>query len=155
TQQLCTVCAVAYDEVLDAVRSLPKRPEVLNLEPMSLGEVLADIERVGEASGTGARARAVVAALEARVARVREQVARAENRRRVAFLEWLDPLFCGGHWNPELVELGGGHDPIGRRHQPSTRIEWELVRASAPEVMVIACCGFSEERARQDLPLLA
>ena len=154
TQQLCEVCAVAYDEVLDAVRSLPKRPEVLNLEPMSLGEVLGDIERVGAATGVGERARALVAQLEARVAAVRERATQAKTTPRVAFLEWLDPLFCGGHWNPELVRLAGGTDSLGREHQPSQRVEWEQVVAMQPEVMVIACCGFDEARTRAELPLL-
>jgi iron complex transport system substrate-binding protein len=154
TQKLCEVCAVAYDEVLDAVASLPKRPEVLNLEPMSLEEVLADILRVGEATGTADRARGLVAALEERIERVTRAVAQSNDRPTVAFLEWIDPLFCGGHWNPQLVELAGGHDPVGRPHQPSVRIEWEQVRAARPDVMVISCCGFDEERTRQDLPIL-
>ncbi|HEV2459310.1 MAG TPA: ABC transporter substrate-binding protein, partial [Ktedonobacterales bacterium] len=119
TQQLCEVCAVAYDEVLDAVRSLPKRPEVLNLEPMSLADVLADMQRVGDATGHGDEARRVVAGLETRIQRVRERVARATGRPRVAFLEWIDPIFCAGHWNPELVRLAGGYDALGREHQPA------------------------------------
>jgi iron complex transport system substrate-binding protein len=154
TQQLCEVCAVAYDEVLDAVRSLPHRPAVLNLEPSSLRDVLDDMLRVGEATGRAEQAHCLVAELEARVERVREAVARTESRPRVAFLEWLDPLFCGGHWNPELVMLAGGLDPLGNAGQPSRRIGWDEVRAFAPEVMVISCCGFSERRARQDLPIL-
>ncbi|HKS70954.1 MAG TPA: cobalamin-binding protein [Ktedonobacterales bacterium] len=154
TQQLCEVCAVAYDEVLDAVRALPKRPRVLNLEPMALGEVLGDIERVGNATGTRERARALVAQLEARVEAVRERAARAETTPRVAFLEWLDPLFSGGHWNPELVRLAGGVDRLGREHQPSQRIEWEQVVEIEPQVMVISCCGFDEARTRAELPSL-
>ena len=154
TQQLCEVCAVAYDEVLEAVKSLPRRPEVLNLEPMSLGEVLADVQRVGDAFGIGETARAVVAGLERRVERVRETVARAETRPTVAFIEWIDPIFCGGHWNPELVEIAGGHDPVGRLHQSSVRVAWEQVRESEPEVMVISCCGFDVERTREELPTL-
>jgi iron complex transport system substrate-binding protein len=154
TQQLCEVCAVAYDEVLDAVRALPKRPDVLNLEPMSLSDVLADVQRVGDAAGRGNKARRVVAGLEARIQRVRETVAQAAGRPRVVFLEWIDPMFCAGHWNPELVRLAGGYDALGREHQPAVRIEWHQVLDFAPEVLVISCCGFSEERARQDLPLL-
>jgi iron complex transport system substrate-binding protein len=154
TQRLCEVCAVAYDEVLDAVRSLPRRPQVLNLEPVSLDDVLGDIRRVGAATATDQRAEALVAGLAARVAAVRERTARATSTPRVAFLEWLDPLFRGGHWNPELVRLAGGVDPLGHEHQPSARIEWEQVVALRPEVMVIACCGFDEARARQELPLL-
>lgn len=154
TQQLCEVCAVAYDDVLAAVQSLPKRPAVLNLEPMTLADVLADIQRVGGVARVGDAADALVADLERRIARVRETVARATSRPTVAFLEWIDPLFCGGHWNPELVELAGGHDPLGRLHQPAVRIEWEQVRAAQPDVMVISCCGFDEARTRQDLPIL-
>ena len=154
TQKLCEVCAVAYDEVLDAVTGLPRRPEVLNLEPMSLREVLDDIRRTGAAAGASAVAGDVVTRLEERIERVRGQVALASTRPRVGFLEWLDPLFCGGHWNPELVELAGGVDEIGRRGQPSIRVEWEQMRAFQPEIMVISCCGFTAERTREELPLL-
>ena len=154
TQQLCEVCAVAYDEVLDAVRALPLRPDVLNLEPSTLADVFADIRRVGTATRCGDVAARVVAALEARVERVRAAVAGAASRPVVAFLEWIDPLFCGGHWNPELVRLAGGIDPLGREHQPSAQITWEALRDAQPEVMVISCCGFSAARARQDLPIL-
>ncbi|HLZ21067.1 MAG TPA: cobalamin-binding protein [Ktedonobacterales bacterium] len=155
TQKLCEVCAVSYDEVLDAVEELPDQPEVMNLEPMSLGEVFDDILRVGEATGRPRAAHMLVRQFEARVEAVRQTVARAKTRPRVGFLEWIDPLFCGGHWNPELIELAGGVDELGRRNQPSVRIEWEQVRELAPEVLVISCCGFSAERASEDLALLA
>lgn len=154
TQKLCEVCAVAYDEVLDAVAELPLRPEVMNLEPMSLPEVLNDILRVGEATGRMRAARMLVGQLEARVRSVAQTVERAKRHPHVGFLEWIDPLFCGGHWNPQLVELAGGVDALGRAGAPSVRIEWEQVRELAPEVLIISCCGFSVERASEDLPLL-
>lgn len=154
TQQLCEVCAISYDEVLDAIRSLPRRPDVLNLEPSTLSDVLSSIQRVGDVTGHAEQARRVVHDLEQRIARVRDIVARATTRPRVAFLEWIDPLFCGGHWNPELVELAGGIDGLGNKWQPSTRIEWHQVVDFAPEVLVISCCGFSVERASEDLPIL-
>jgi iron complex transport system substrate-binding protein len=77
-----------------------------------------------------------------------------EQRPRVAFLEWLDPLFNGGHWNPTLVELAGGRDVLGSAGAPSRRIEWPALVAARPEVLFIACCGFSAERALQDVPIL-
>lgn len=154
TQKLCEVCAVNYDEVIEAVSELPREPEVLNLEPMCLSDVFDDILHVGEAAGRPRAAEMLVRQLEARVELVRRTVARARTQPRVGFLEWLDPLFCGGHWNPELVELAGGIDSLGQRGQPSVRIEWEQVRAFAPEVLVISCCGFSAARASEDLPLL-
>lgn len=154
TQKLCEVCAVSYDEVLDAVAELPRAPEVMNLEPMSLGDVFDDILRVAEAAGRPRAGEMLVRQLDARVESVRQTAARAKTQPRVGFLEWIDPLFCGGHWNPELVELAGGVDGLGRRGQSSVRIEWEQVREFAPEVLVISCCGFSAERASEDLAIL-
>jgi iron complex transport system substrate-binding protein len=154
TQQLCEVCAVDYGEVLEAIQELPKTPQVLNLEPMSLDDVLGDIKTVGEATGRQAEARQFVASLEQRIERVRAAVVRAETRPTVAFLEWVDPLFRGGHWNPELVRLAGGSDPLGNEGMPSTRVEWQEVLDAQPNVMVISCCGFDEQRTRQDLPIL-
>ena len=154
TQQLCEVCAVDYGEVLDAIKELPKIPQVLNLEPMSLAEVLIDIETVGEATDRQAEAQRYVASLRERVERVQAAVEHAATQPMVAFLEWIDPLFRGGHWNPELVRLAGGMDPLGNEGMPSTRIDWQEVLDAQPDVMVIACCGFDEQRTRQDLPIL-
>ncbi len=154
TQRLCEVCAVAYDEVLEAVRSLPRRPEVINLEPERLDDVLRDIETVGAATGREAEAAALTASLRARIETVRVIAARATTRRRVAFIEWLDPIFCGGHWNPELIEIAGGVDNIGKLGERSEQVAWERIVADQPEIMVIAACGFTEERSRQDEPLL-
>ena len=156
TQQLCDVCAVSYNDVLGAVRSLPSpAPRVLNLEPNSLEDVLDTIRLVGLAAGREAEASGVLAGLRARVKAVRERAGRAETRPRTVLLEWIDPLFCGGHWDPELVEIAGGVDAIGRMHQPSTQVSWESVRDFAPEVLVIAQCGFGVERSAQDMPTLA
>lgn len=154
TQQLCAVCAVDMEDVLDAISELPHIPEVINLEPASLNEVLGDIEMLGEATNHAGASRILVNSLTARIEQVRATVSHTTEQPRVAFLEWIDPLFCGGHWNPELVRLAGGYDPLGREGQPSERVEWEQVAAFEPEVMVISCCGFSAERTRQDLPIL-
>ncbi|MEO7001061.1 MAG: cobalamin-binding protein [Ktedonobacterales bacterium] len=154
TQQLCEVCAVDYDEVLDAITILPKRPQVITLEPNRLADVLRDIGTVGVATDRAQAAEALVADFEARIERVRLTVAQATTRPRVAFIEWIDPIFCGGHWNPELVAMAGGEDPIGRVGKRSEQVAWERVRATQPEVMVVAACGFTEQRAREDEPTL-
>jgi iron complex transport system substrate-binding protein len=154
TQRLCEVCAVAYDEVLEAVRSLPQRPQIINLEPERLGDVLRDIATVGAATGREAEAAALLANLNARVEAVRQRMALAQSRPRVAFIEWIDPIFCGGHWNPELIALAGGEDGIGRVGERSEQVAWERVAAYQPEVMIVAACGFTEQRSRQDEPLL-
>lgn len=154
TQQLCTVCAVSYDDILAAAHALPAPgPCLVNLEPTTLDDVWNDIDRVGAA--TGCEARALTASLRARVERVRQRAAAAKTRPRTVLLEWLDPLFCGGHWDPELVEIAGGWDALGQKHAPSTQISWDSVRAFAPEVLVVAQCGFGTARSLSDMAAFA
>jgi len=157
TQALCDVCAVASDEVESAACALPGRPRVINLEPSSLEEVLECLAQVGEAVGRADRAAAVIASLRARIAAVSERTERLspEQRPRVAFLEWIDPLFNAGHWNPALIELAGGIDILGAAGQPSRTTAPEQLIDSRPDVLFIACCGFAVERTLQDLPILA
>ena len=155
TQALCDVCAVAESEVTAAACSLPGAPRVVNLEPMRLAEVFDCLRLVGDAAGIPARAAETVARLEARVAAVEQRTRTIRARPRVALLEWVDPPFGCGHWSPEIVRLAGGVEVIGREGQPSQTTAWSDFVAAAPEVVVVACCGFDAARTRQDLPLLA
>lgn len=154
TQGICQVCAVGPGEVARAMPALRSAPEVLSLEPRTLDETFEAILQVGQATSRACRASQVVAALGRRVDAVRERSHRAARRPRVAFLEWIDPPICGGHWNPELVELAGGEDGLGRPGEPSRTVTWEEVVAWQPEVLVAACCGYSAERTRAELGVL-
>lgn len=157
TQALCDVCAVAEAEVMHAACMLPGHPKVLNLEPMSLEEVFDTISVVGKATGLESKALGVVGELRQRTNRIKcvtDKLLRSE-RPRVAFIEWIDPLFNAGHWTPSLVEMAGGIDILGTPGAPSRRISWNDVVSAQPDVIFIACCGFSAERTRLDLPLLS
>ncbi len=155
TQGLCQVCAVGPDQVAQVMPALRSSPEVLSLEPRTLEETFVEILRVGQAVGRSDRAERVVAALRRRVEAVRARHPQRARRPRVAFLEWIDPPICGGHWNPELVELAGGEDGLGRPGEPSRLLAWDELLAWRPEVLVVACCGYSAHRARAELPLLS
>jgi iron complex transport system substrate-binding protein len=52
------------------------------------------------------------------------------------------------------VEIAGGVEPVGRRGMDSAEIPWEAVVQAAPEVLVVACCGYSVARALKDLSIL-
>jgi iron complex transport system substrate-binding protein len=155
TQALCDVCAVAEDEVRAAACTLPGLPRVINLEPTSWAGVLQAIRQVGVAANCPEQAARAIAGLEKRVAAVANRSAGIKARPRVLLLEWIDPPFNCGHWSPELVEMAGGDECLGRPRTPSRTLAWHEVLAAQPEVMVIACCGFDIARTRQDLPLLA
>lgn len=154
TQRLCDVCAVGYDSVTAFAATLPGPPVVVNLEPATLSDIFEDVRRVAAAAGVSDRAGPVIASLQRRVEAVRTWAAPARARPRAVILEWLDPPFACGHWNPELVEIAGGEEPLGHKGRPSRRVTWDEVLATRPEVLIIACCGFDLERTRRDLPLL-
>lgn len=153
TQALCDVCAVAEAEVQAAACALPGRPRVVNLEPTTLAEVLASLGTVADAAGVPERAEVVLAELQRRIDRVRGRVA-DRPRPRVVLLEWIDPPFSCGHWSPELVALAGGDEAIGRPGERSRTLAWDEVVAAQPDVLVIACCGYTADRTREDLPIL-
>lgn len=156
SQALCDVCAVATGDVLKALAALETRPQLVDLNPNTLDDVFADILRVGTAIGRRAEAHELLAGLSSRRERVAERsrsIAPAD-RPRVAFLEWLIPPFYGGHWNPELVELAGGIDVLGRAGEPSRTIDFADLHASRPDCIFIAACGFDKARSLDDLVLL-
>jgi len=151
---LCDVCAVGYGTVAKLAQTLPGPPQVVNLEPRSLADIFDDIRRVAKACEVPKRAEKLIANLSERVENVRERAAKIPDRPRCFLIEWVDPPFCSGHWGPELVEVAGGQDPLGRKHKPSAQIDWQEVRDARPEIIVLALCGYDIDRARRDYELL-
>ena len=148
TQAVCDVCAVSYEDVVAVAARLPGPPRVLQQDPSSLSEVLADLTRLGEAAGIGGRAGELRGALEGRLAAVRAAVEGAP-RPRVVALEWLDPPFVGGHWIPAMVEIAGGVDVAGPAEAKSPEVPWEELAALAPEVVVVMPCGWYIEQSKE------
>ena len=148
TQDLCQVCAPSGNELTRALRELPTRPAVLWLSPQTIAEIHANLLAVGDAVGRGDAARALVAAGQERMARVAHALLGVPQRR-VAFLEWIEPYFAAGHWVPEMIALAGGQDPLGRHGADSERVTWDQIVAGAPEVIVVAPCGYGLEGAAE------
>jgi iron complex transport system substrate-binding protein len=147
TQAVCEVCAVSYDDVVKVAARLPGRPQVLQQDPGTLGEVLEDVTRSGAAAGIEPQAAVVRDALEDRLEAVRAAVA-GDQRPRVLALEWLDPPFLGGHWIPEMIALAGGVDVIGQPGQKSPQVGWETLTGLHPDVVVAMPCGWYLEDSR-------
>jgi iron complex transport system substrate-binding protein len=154
TQKLCDVCAVGYGTVTRLAQTLPGPPRVVNLEPTSLADIFDDIRSVAKTCDVPERAEELIRNLSKRVENVRKHAAMIPDRPRCFLMEWVDPPFCSGHWGPELVEIAGGHDPLGRKHQPSAQIDWQQVLDAHPEIIVLALCGYGIDRARRDYELL-
>jgi iron complex transport system substrate-binding protein len=134
---------------------LPKEPEVISLDPQYLSDVLEDIRRIGRATGAEEAAESLTKKMQARIDAVVEKAGQALDRPRVLHLEWIDPLMCGGHWVPEMVELAGGANCFGDKETGSFPLEWSQIMESQPEVIVLMPCGYDVKRGLQDLPLVS
>lgn len=145
TQDLCAVCAVDVSVVDDALKHLGCTAEVLTIDPRTLDEVLESIATLGKATSRETPATALVAALRARLDEVARRTADLA-RPRTLVLEWTDPPFAPGHWVPEMVSLAGGLSVMGNAGEKSFRVTWDDVRASLPEVIVCAPCGYGLEQ---------
>lgn len=154
TQDLCDVCALPATGVDTVIAGLAHPPRILRLHPHTLTDILNDIIAVGSATGRGVEARRLVAGLEERLARV-EAAVRGRLRPKVLCMEWLDPPFCGGHWMPEIVERAGGREVVAVAGRPSFQVEWRLIAAARPDVVVLVVCGFDVARTRQEAARLA
>jgi iron complex transport system substrate-binding protein len=146
TQAVCEVCAVSFDDVRAVAERLPTTPEVISLDPSTLGEVLADVPRLAQAAGVPELGDQLTAELGERLEAV-ERAVEGANRPRVAALEWMDPLFIGGHWVPQMIELAGGEDVLGLPGEKSRTVEWGEVEAAVPEIVVSMPCGYYAEQA--------
>jgi iron complex transport system substrate-binding protein len=136
TQDLCHVCAASPDDLGAALARFAERPEVLCLNPQDLGDVWRDILWVGEETRRGRAAEILLEKIGERLGALEEIVANSSERPRVAFLEWLQPFYVGGHWVPEMIELAGGQDVLGRAH--------------TPDILLVSPCGYGAQQARDE-----
>ncbi len=147
TQALCAVCAVSYEDVIEVAARLPGRPRVLQQDPSTLGEMLEDVVRLGEAAGEPELAHELRGELEGRLAAVRAAVDGASQPRVIA-LEWLDPPYVGGHWIPEMISIAGGEDVAGPPGIKSPEVSWGELSGLKPDVAIAMPCGWYLEEAR-------
>jgi iron complex transport system substrate-binding protein len=156
TQTQCEVCAVSQRDVTWAIAQLTGlSPQVVSLAPYRLQDVWEDIRRIGNVLGSPDRAEMLVQHYEQRLDTLGCQTASFGSQPRVAVLEWLDPLMGAGNWTPELVSYAGGKNLFGETGQHSPSLSWQDLQMADPDVIVLGPCGYSLERALQDIPLLA
>lgn len=149
-QTLCAVCAITLDKV---PATLERQPAVVPLGASSIEGMFDDIRLVAAAMRRERDADRLIDALRSRLAAVESQVA-GLGRPRVACLEWLDPLFNGGHWVPEQVRIAGGEDVLGTAGARSREIGWNDVIAARPEIVIAMPCGWDAPRAAREAEAL-
>jgi len=154
TQDLCQVCAPSGNELSHALKLLHKKPQILWLTPKSLGQIEDNIRTVGEATGCKERAQELIEAGRSRLRKIATVTEHLADRPRVFCMEWLDPIYCSGHWVPEMVRIAGGFDALGREGSDSVRVAWDDVRRWDPQVLIIMPCGFHLDKVIEQVPKL-
>jgi iron complex transport system substrate-binding protein len=149
TQQVCEVCAVSFDDVSAVAERLDSQPTVISQDPSTLGEVLADVRRLGEAADALEAAEEWLEQAADRLDEVQDAVETADPYR-VAALEWLDPVFIGGHWVPQMIEMAGGVDVLGFAGEKSRTASWDELQAVRPEIVISMPCGYYAEQAAKE-----
>lgn len=141
TQDLCQVCAPSGNEVTQALKALPSPPEILWLTPKSLKGIAENLREIGRATGSSESAEHWIRLNFGKLEQIEQTTRASKNRPRVFCMEWLDPLYCSGHWVPEMVRIAGGIDELGREGTDSIRTSWDDVLRWAPEILIIMPCG--------------
>jgi iron complex transport system substrate-binding protein len=154
TQNLCQVCAPSGNEVAEVLKVLPSRPEILWLTPNTLEEIFDNLRELGEATGRSQEAERLIATGRERLEKLAAVTRDLTQRPRIFCMEWLDPVYCSGHWVPEMVELAGGVDRLARAGADSVRIPWNDVLEWAPEVLIITPCGLNLDQVIRQTPSL-
>lgn len=156
-QEACEVCGITPVDVEAALARIEpvERPEILTVHPHTLEDVLEDVERLGQATGAGARGQELAASLAERVEAVEAFAARQASQPRVAALDWLDPPMAAGHWVPGMIEAAGGRSVLLEDEAPSSYVDWSQVLEAQPDALALIPCGFTAERAIEEADALA
>jgi iron complex transport system substrate-binding protein len=141
-QDLCDVCAPSGNEVSRALKVLSARPDIVHLSPKSLAGIFQNVQDIGNAAGCPEVAKQWIGESSENLQRISAITRQLPSRPRVFCMEWLDPLYCSGHWVPEMVQIAGGIDELSRQGSDSVQVSWDAVRRWAPEVLIVMPCGY-------------
>jgi iron complex transport system substrate-binding protein len=155
TQTQCEVCAVSLKDVEEALENLlDKEADIISLEPNTLNDIFADIQRIADELGVNEQGVILLESLHERIDIIRHKLKFIADKPAVACIEWLEPLMLAGNWTPELVEIAGGRSILTENGKHSPFINWEDLKSQNPEIIVVMPCGFSIERTMKEIDLL-
>ncbi len=155
TQTQCEVCAVSPKDLDRAVRDwTDAAPRIVSLEPNALADVWTDILNVAESLGSSVRGERLVAEMKEGMGAIEAKARDADDRPRVANIEWIDPLMAAGNWMPELVGMAGGENVFGEAGRAAPWMTWESLREADPAVIIVMPCGYGIAESRRNMPAL-
>jgi iron complex transport system substrate-binding protein len=129
---------VAYGTPMDVINSMVGLGlTVFGLKTTDLDDLLNDITTVGKITGKEAEASSLTSEMESKIQAVTNQTEELEQRPRVFYIVWNDPLWTAGSGTfiNELIEKAGGVN-ICQNITGYTTISIEEVVARDPEIII-------------------
>ena len=155
TQDQCEVCAVSFSEVEDFVKEhLNQKTKIISLSPNTLNDVFNDIKKVAKTLGVlNETNKNKINKLELRLSEIKEQSAIQIKKPSVACIEWINPLMIAGNWIPEMVEIAGGTNVLGKNGENSHWIEFDEIASIDPDLIIFLPCGFNISKTMKELKM--
>jgi iron complex transport system substrate-binding protein len=156
TQDLCDVCAVSFQQVQQACdQELGKKTRIISLKPSWLNDIWEDLEHVAKALGATESYLSFRGDVDQRIKYIQNSIPDdAEFNKKILTVEWLDPLFVGGLWVPEMIEIVGGSYLLADPGQKARQISTEDLNDVEPDVVIFKPCGFKLEQTLQEMDLI-
>ncbi|SCC51830.1 iron complex transport system substrate-binding protein [Chitinophaga costaii] len=155
TQDVCEVCQIDTACTQQAVHNLAKQPLLVALTPNNLEDVFQCAITIATALAREEAAYRYLAGLTRRTDIILDTLrTHRAPLKRVMLLEWMAPIYNCGHWIPFQVAQAGGVDMLSNPAGDAIVTPWEKIVRYDPEVLVIAPCGFTVKRSREELHLL-
>ena len=153
TQSHCEVCAVSFSEVENIVsKNLNKNTKIISLQPNTLNDVFEDIKRVArELNIENETNNKLIKSLSDRLKKIKELSTKQKNKPLIACIEWIDPLMIAGNWIPEMVEIAGGKNILGKSGNDSHWIQFKEIISQNPEIIIFLPCGFNIEKTKEEV----
>ena len=154
TQDLCDVCAVSFEQVEQACQEvLDKNTRIISLKPKMLGDIWDDVQNVANQLSVNEKGREFHEEKESRIKAIQTR-RRDATAPKVLTIEWIDPIYIGGMWLPEMITIVGGQVCIAESGQPAPVVNREDLEKIEPDVVVIKPCGYKLEQTLKELELL-
>ncbi len=155
TQDVCEVCQIDTVCTAAAVARLEKQPKLVSLSPNNLQDVFQTAITIATELGKEEAAYAYLGVLQSRIDNIIDTLRKYKAPpKRVMVLEWMEPIYNCGHWIPYQVAYAGGIDMMSNPGGDSIVTLWDKICKYNPEVLVVAPCGFTTQRTKEELYLL-
>lgn len=113
--------------------------KIVHVKPTTLEEVYESIRIIGGVAGKKKKAGEVIVKMKTQFETIKKQ--KVKKRPRVYMEEWHSPPFASGNWVPELVEIAGGEEVLGKRGEPSCEYDFGTLLKEDPDIIICHWCG--------------